>query len=72
LSDRGRYQSHSHIVGDIDAGVVGKYPAVRDSKSQFAAPDLAHADLVSHALDARLDVAPELHLADADGAAFAR
>src|SRR5204862_5137734 len=45
--------------------------AISNSNSQFAAPYLAHTDRVAHALDGRLDVSPELDLADADGAALA-
>src|SRR4030095_9554867 len=72
ISGRGRDHSDPHILGEIDACVVGKYAAVSNSNSQLAAPDLAHADLVAHALDAWLDVSPELELADADGAALSR
>jgi hypothetical protein len=60
----------SHIHGDIDACVIGQYAAVGNCDSQSAAPYLAHADLVSHALDVWLDVAAEPDLADADGAAM--
>ena len=72
ISDRGCYQSDPHILGEKYACVIGKYSAVRNSKSQFAAPYLAHTDLISHALDVWLYVSSELDLADADGAAFAR
>jgi hypothetical protein len=72
ISGRGCYQSDSHILGEIHASVIGEYTAVRNSNSQFAAPYLAHTDLVAHALDVRLDVSPELDLANADGAALAR
>src|SRR6185436_8312624 len=72
ISNRGGYHSDPHILGEIHACVVGKHAAVSNSNSQFAAPDLAHADLVAHALDAWLDVSPELDLADADGAALSR
>jgi hypothetical protein len=72
MSDGGRYHSDSHFLGEIYACVVGKHAAISNSNSQFAAPYLAHADLVAHALDVRLDVSPELDLADADGAALAR
>jgi hypothetical protein len=41
------------------------------SNSQFAAPYLAHTDLVAHAVDVRLDVSSELDLAGTDGAALA-
>ena len=71
-SGRGRYHSDPHILGEIHACVVGKHAAVGNSNSQFAAPYLAHTDLVAHALDVWLDVSPELDLADADGAALAR
>jgi hypothetical protein len=72
ISGRGRFHSDPHILGEIYACVVGKHAAVRNSNSQFAAPYLAHTDLVAHALDVWLDAAPERDLADADGAALSR
>jgi len=61
-----------HILGEIHACVVGKHAAISNSNSQFAAPYLAHTDLVAHALDTWIDVSPKPDLADADGAALAR
>jgi hypothetical protein len=71
-SDRGRYQTNPHISGNVDACVIGEHAAVRNSESQFAAPHLAHINLIAHASDFRRDMPCELHLANADGAAFAR
>jgi len=68
----GLYESNSHISGNINAGVVGKHPAIRNSEKQSAAPDLAHIDLIAHAFDLWRDMASELHLANTGGAAFAR
>ena len=72
ISDRGRDHSDPHVLGEIYACVVGKHAAVSNSNSQFAAPYLAHTDLVAHAFDVWLYVSSELDLADADGAALAR
>src|SRR5262249_16146141 len=71
-SGRGRDQSDAHIPGDVGADVVGKQGAVGDGDGQLAAPDMAHADLVSRKPDIRRYLSPKLHLADADRAALAR
>src|SRR5580658_6742071 len=72
ISDRGCDQSDPHILGEIDAGVVGKHAAIGNCKSQLATPDETHINLVAHALDVWPYITPELDLADADGAALAR
>jgi hypothetical protein len=51
ISDRGHYQTDPHVFGNIDACVISKHAAVRNSKSQFAVPYLAHINLIAHASD---------------------
>lgn len=45
ISDRGCYRPDPHILGEIYACVVGKHAAIRNSKSQFTTPYMAHIDL---------------------------
>src|SRR5262245_47962179 len=70
-SGRGRDQSDPHIPGDIDADAVGKHAAVGNCDGELAAPDVAHADLVSRKPDIRRYLSAKLHLADANRAALA-
>src|SRR5262245_60631249 len=70
-SGRGRDQADAHIPGDIDADAVGKHAAVGNGDGEPAAPDMAHADLVSRKLDIRRYLSPKLDLADANRAALA-
>src|SRR5262249_10333642 len=59
-SDRGRYQTNPHISGNVDACVIGEHAAVRNSENQFAAPHLAHINLIAYAFDFWRDMPSEL------------
>ena len=54
ISGRGHDQAHPHVLGDIDAGIIGKHAAVRNSERQFAASYLAHINLIPNTPDFRL------------------
>ena len=63
-------QADPHVRRRIDGDAVGFENPVGDAHDQTAVDDPLQIDLVDHLLDVGLDLAGELDLAHAQGAAF--